>query len=60
MKSFITLGPGLNHTSAWLPGARVFLHFSHRKHALCQSLPKEVFLSAVKFRYKLCIARENI
>lgn len=33
-------------TSACDPGARVFLHLSHRRHGRCQSFPKDVTFSA--------------
>jgi hypothetical protein len=34
-------------TSAWLPEDNVFLHFSHLRHGLCQSFPKDVTFSAI-------------
>lgn len=36
----------VERTSAWLPGARVLLHRSHRRQGRCQSLPSDVTFSA--------------
>ena len=43
-----TTGRCMLVTWEWPPGLRVFLHFSHFRHALCQSLPREVLRSAVR------------
>ena len=39
-------GLAVSHTSACCPGLSVFLHLAHLRQKLCQSLPREVFLSA--------------